>query len=333
MAAKTKTKASGEDDAAAKADDAVTEDGVKLETAAEADETKAGKDGAGKDGAGKDKAEAAEEDTAEEVDDEAQADEEDDEPAEPKAAKPKSAAKTKAAAKSKPTSKAASGTKAKSEDDEDDDEEDDEDGDDAPRARRGLPGGRALGGAVVLKAVFVIVLLASVVTAGLQWYRADQAAAREATRNEVKARAGEFGQALLSYDHRSLQAARKRVLAMASEDFAKTYDVAFTGGLESVITRLKADATASVRTVYLGDVDESSARAIVVMDSEVRSSAGTRRVLGSHLDMRLERKGGTWRITEVTSIGAADESMTDPDGKKQGGTTPAVPAPSPSSGD
>ncbi|GAA3973292.1 hypothetical protein GCM10023085_64740 [Actinomadura viridis] len=181
------------------------------------------------------------------------------------------------------------------------------------------------------RTAFVLVLLASVATAGAQWYRADQAASRESDRREVQARAGEFGQALLSYDHRNPRAARNQVLALASDDFAKTYDVAFTGGLEGVITRLKADATATVRAVYLGDVDAASARAIVVMDSEVRSSAGTRRVLGSHLDMRLVRKGERWRVTEVTSIGAANESMTDPAGKQQGGGAP-LPGPSPTSG-
>ncbi|MFC5751443.1 hypothetical protein [Actinomadura rugatobispora] len=227
-------------------------------------------------------------------------------------------------------------SKSKKEDQADEPEGKDRDGeqpkadDDAPGDRGGRRA-RLPGRATLTRAVFALVLLASVVTAGLQWHQADQAATVEGDRRDVRARAGEFGQALLSYDHRNLQAARNRVLSLASEDFAKTYDVAFTGGLESVITRLKADATATVRSVYLGDIDDSTARAIVVMDSEVRSSAGTRRVLGSHLDMRLVRKGERWRVTEVTSVGAADESMTDPNGKKQGDGTP-LPTPAPSSG-
>ncbi|MEW2355549.1 hypothetical protein [Spirillospora sp. NPDC029432] len=169
----------------------------------------------------------------------------------------------------------------------------------------------------LLQAAGVLVLAASVVTAGLQWKAADDAARREADRTAVRDRAGRFGQALLSYDHTNLQAARTKVLSLASDDFAKTYDVAFTGGLEGVITKLKATATATVRDVYLEDVDEASAKAVVVMDSEVRSTAGTRRVLGSYLDMRLARQGGRWRITEVTSIGAVNESMTDPKGRQQ----------------
>ncbi|MFB4319535.1 hypothetical protein [Actinomadura sp. 21ATH] len=179
----------------------------------------------------------------------------------------------------------------------------------------------------LVQAAGVLVLAASVVTAGLQWKAADAAAQEKADRTAVRDRAGQFGQALLSYDHTDLQAARNRVLSLASDDFAKTYDVAFTGGLEGVITKLKATATATVRNVYLEDVDEAAAKAVVVMDSEVRSTAGTRRVLGSYLDMRLARQGGRWRITEVTSIGAVNESMTDPKGEQERspGADPASP--------
>ncbi|MDL4814297.1 hypothetical protein [Actinomadura opuntiae] len=196
-----------------------------------------------------------------------------------------------------------------------------------PWGRRAV---RVLTGQTAAKVLVVAVLLASVVTAVLQWHRADKADAREDERRRVGDSAGRFGRALLSYDHTKLQAARNRVLSLASDDFAKTYDQAFTGGLEGIITKLKADASATVRTVYVGDVDGGNARAVVVMDSEVHSTAGTRSVLGSYLDMKLTRSRGAWKVTEVTSIGAANESMTDPDGKQQ--TAPVQPAPSPSPG-
>ncbi|MEU5876069.1 hypothetical protein [Spirillospora sp. NPDC047279] len=170
---------------------------------------------------------------------------------------------------------------------------------------------------LLTRATVVVVLIGSIVTAGLQWREADRADRQEAEHKRIKASASEFGQALLSYDHTKLQAARDRVLALASDDFAKTYDEAFTGGLEGVITKLKADATATVRAVYLGEVTEGTAKAVVVMDSEVRSSAGTRRVIGSFLDMRLERRGDRWQVSNVTSVGSANESMVDPQGRQQ----------------
>jgi len=169
----------------------------------------------------------------------------------------------------------------------------------------------------LVRGTVAVALVGCVVTAGLQWYRADQAAQRDDERRQVRASAAEFGQALLSYDHTKLQDARHHVLSLASDDFAKTYDEAFTGGLEGVITKLKADATATVQAVYLGEIEEGTAKAVVVLDSEVHSTAGTRRVLGSYLDMRLVRRGGEWKVTDVTSVGAANESMTDPQGKRQ----------------
>ena len=217
----------------------------------------------------------------------------------------------------------ADGKKADAE--KDDSEKGDSGTETGKRAWARVPGRPALVRATVAGA-----LVGSVVTAGLQWYQADRAAKRDAERQEVRARAAAFGEALLSYDHTKLQDARNRVLGLASDDFAKTYDEAFTGGLEGVITKLKANATATVRTVYLGEIESGTAKAVVVMDSEVKSTAGTRRVLGSYLDMRLTRSGDDWKVTEVTSVGAANESMTDPKGeqKKPEAGLPS-PAPSP----
>lgn len=187
--------------------------------------------------------------------------------------------------------------------------------------------GRSLrpGGQVMLTTVMLLALVASIVTAVVQWQRAGTLADEEAARKEVRTRAAEFGVALLSYDHKNLKAARDKVMSMASDDFAKTYDVAFTGGLEGVIGKLEADATASVRAVYLNDMDAATAKAVVVLDSEVHSTAGTRRVLGSYLEMELVRQKGQWKVTDVSSIGAINESMT---GSKDGQS--AAPAPSPS---
>ncbi|MDF5755910.1 hypothetical protein [Spongiactinospora sp. TRM90649] len=160
-------------------------------------------------------------------------------------------------------------------------------------------------------------------TAGvIQWTRAGRLAEEKADRAAVATGAGEFAVALLSYDYRNLQAARNGVLSRAADGFARTYDEAFTGGLESVITKLRASATATVRDVYVADVAEGGARAIAVADAQINGTMGTRRVLGSHLEMRLVRLGGKWRIDEVTAIGAADESVTRPGGGSEESARP-----------
>ncbi|MDN3351311.1 hypothetical protein [Actinomadura sp. DC4] len=173
---------------------------------------------------------------------------------------------------------------------------------------------RLLTAALLTRVMVLVVLAAAVTTALLQWRQAGRLSAREDTRRQVSTRAGEFGQALLSYDHSDPDAARKRVLGMTTDDFGRTYDVAFTDGLQGIITKLKADAKATVRTVYVGDVGGDDAKAVVVMDSEVKSTAGTRRVLGSYLEMELVRQHGQWRVKSVNSIGAINESLTKPDG-------------------
>lgn len=236
----------------------------------------------------------------------------------PEAAKPEAKAGKADAEKDHARAAKADGKKA-------DVEKDDSGTETGKRAWARMPGKHAL-----VRATVAVALVGSVITAGLQWYQADRAAKRDAERQEVRARAAAFGEALLSYDHTKLQDARNRVLGLASDDFAKTYDEAFTGGLEGVITKLRANATATVRTVYLGEIESGTAKAVVVMDSEVKSTAGTRRVLGSYLDMRLTRSGDDWKVTEVTSVGAANESMTDPKGeqKKPEAGLPS-PAPSP----
>lgn len=190
------------------------------------------------------------------------------------------------------------------------------------QAKRAADGGgkrRRPTAGMLLKAAVAVALVASTVTAGLQWHRAETLAAEQEARRQVRERAGQFGVALLSYRHNDLKAAREKVMSMASADFAKTYDVAFTGGLEGVITQLKADATATVSDVYVSELSDTTAKAIVVLDSEVRSSAGTRRVVGSYLEMDLVLQKGEWMITDVSSIGALDEQMTDTGGGKDSG--------------
>ncbi|MFC5754288.1 hypothetical protein, partial [Actinomadura rugatobispora] len=98
------------------------------------------------------------------------------------------------------------------------------------------------------------------------------------------------------------------------------------------IGKYKATATATVRDTYINHIDGDRAKALVVLDSEVRSTAGTRRVLGTKLLLELIREKGQWRVSGLASLEADDETMTKPDGTpttpKDTGGAPAVPSPS-----
>nr|BFE38610.1 hypothetical protein GCM10010200_108610 [Actinomadura rugatobispora] len=198
-----------------------------------------------------------------------------------------------------------------------------------PPRGRGLVAGRRdkLGTALIL-----IVLAAVTTTAVLQWRQADHLNQQAHTQQQVRTRAAQFGRALLAYDHTDLNSARTRIQQLTATDFGKTYEAAFTG-LADTIGKYKATATATVRDTYINHIDGDRAKALVVLDSEVRSTAGTRRVLGTKLLLELIREKGQWRVSGLASLEADDETMTKPDGTPTTpngtGGDPAAPAPQP----
>ncbi|MBB5077302.1 hypothetical protein [Nonomuraea endophytica] len=183
----------------------------------------------------------------------------------------------------------------------------------------------------IMGAVAAMLVAALAATAVLQWMSAGRAqdarAALEADRAlrlEVSQAAHTFGQSLLSYDYQSLQATRTKLMAMATGDFLNTYDDAFGGVMEQVIVKLQAVSVATVRDVYLADVDQSSAHAIVVVDQQVTTAKAIRSVKDSHLKIALVREKGSWKVREVTVLGAAQENQYNKDG-----TPLADPSPTP----
>ena len=165
------------------------------------------------------------------------------------------------------------------------------------------------------------VLVLALVTIGLEWrhardldHRLGQLESTEATRRDIQTVAGAFGQALLTYDFNDLNAARTSVLALATQSFGQQYTTAFTGGLDVAITKLQASSKATIDSVYVADVLSDTAKAIVTLDSEVHSSAGTRRTIGSYLDLTLKREDGKWKVDTVTSVAALDQQTIAPDG-------------------
>jgi len=172
-------------------------------------------------------------------------------------------------------------------------------------------------------ALAAMLFAATATVAVLQWMAADRLALEKAEREVVSVRAGEFAVALQTYEYTDLQAYRDQVFALSGEDFEKTYSEAFSP-LEGVITTMRANSSASIRGVYLSDVGEGRAKAITVVDSQVTSTAGTRRMLGTYMELNLVKTGEQWKVNAATVMGAAEELVTDPDG------TPAEPSPSPS---
>ncbi|XVQ14772.1 hypothetical protein ACQP1W_20220 [Spirillospora sp. CA-255316] len=181
-------------------------------------------------------------------------------------------------------------------------------------------------------ALILLILAAVSITAVLQWRHADHLDQQAQTQQQVRTRAAEFGQALLAYKHTDLTNARTRIQKLTATDFGKSYEAAFDG-LADTITKYKATATATVRDTYINQIDGDRAKALVILDSEVRSTAGTRRVIGTKLLLELIREKGQWRVSGLATLQADDETMTKPDGTpttpNDTGGDPSVPAPQP----
>jgi Mce-associated membrane protein len=184
-----------------------------------------------------------------------------------------------------------------------------------------------LGRARIMVVMAALLVAALAATAALQWMSASQARdslarleSERALRLEVSGAASSFGKALLSYDYQDLQATRATLTAQATGDFLATYDEAFGGAMAQVIVKLKAVSEANVREVYLSDVDEATAHAIVVVDQQVNTSEAIRSVKDSHLKISLVKEKGVWKVHDVSVLGAAkeDQYKLDSGSKKKG---------------
>ncbi|WP_431893476.1 hypothetical protein [Nonomuraea sp. bgisy101] len=195
------------------------------------------------------------------------------------------------------------------------------DGGEGDARRRGAGGGARWRG-MAIGAVLALVLATAGVTAVVQWISADRLQSRLAPlehdrllRLDVSGAASAFATTLLSYDYKDLQTTRGKVIAMTAGDFLATYDEAFGGPMEQVIVKLEAVSKATVREVYLSEVDDASAKALVSVDQQVTSKEAVRNVLGTHLKMVMIKQKGVWKVSDVTVLGAAKETETKLDKK------------------
>jgi len=121
-------------------------------------------------------------------------------------------------------------------------------------------------------------------------------------RDALRAAAGEFGEALVTYDHADPEAHRDAVLARSTGSFRTEYDDAFDQGLGKLITELQATSQGFVKDVYLTEVEEGQALAIVVMDVESDGSGGPRTVYDVYVRLTMIQVDGRWLVDDVTDL-------------------------------
>lgn len=159
--------------------------------------------------------------------------------------------------------------------------------------------------------------------AGWSFLRADGVADDRDDRRAAASVAGEFASATMSYDHRDLDGSLAAVTDLATTEYAETYQNAFFEELQPVVDELRARGRVHVRDVYVSDVSDGTATAVVSFDAVIRSTIGTRRLAGSYVRVDLVREGGGWRADDLTFLATTQEGLDGPTGAA-GVTTPTT---------
>src|SRR4051794_29125347 len=152
----------------------------------------------------------------------------------------------------------------------------------------------------ILIAILGAALVFTTTVAVIQWRRADDLRHKESARKAAASTAARFAGALYTYDYSDLAAAKARVLPLLTAKYAKNYETAIPAQQAEVI-RLKAKETAKVAGVFLTDVVGDRAAAVVILDTNLQSTAGNRAAT-SYLDVALVRQGSTWKVDTAKPV-------------------------------
>lgn len=171
------------------------------------------------------------------------------------------------------------------------------DGSDGSEPQRRNPRGGALG-PWVLVAVLVLVALATSVIA------ADAVADRNRERRDrqaVEEVAGRLATALSTYDYRSFESTKQRVLDLSTGAFATEYERA-VAALASLIDQTQATSQATAGDVFVGNLGDGRASAIVVIEIRANGIGGPRVSVDNYVDLSLVKVEGEWRVDGVRNL-------------------------------
>ncbi len=164
-----------------------------------------------------------------------------------------------------------------------------------------------------LRTVLVMaLLLALVATIGVtmaQVGRAQDAEGELADRDDVAAAASVFGEVYLSYDFDDPDRSGDRVLELVSAAFAEDFESTRAPRIEELFSNLGTTTDATTTQVFVGDVGERTASALVVVDVVARSDAsGTQELTDLTFVLELVRDGSRWLVDNVVPAPQPDLS-------------------------
>jgi len=168
----------------------------------------------------------------------------------------------------------------------------------APAPRR-----RSLGFlvAVTLAAVFFVTTVAFAVIAVSEKGENDDLTGERDAVTEV---AGQFMDALLRFDHADPEANRQAVLALSAAQFRTQFEDAFDENA-ALYEEFQAVATPTIKGVYVSDISDDQAQAIVEYDRIIETADRTNTEDGFYAQLQLARIDGKWLVTNVFNINFA----------------------------
>lgn len=159
-----------------------------------------------------------------------------------------------------------------------------------------------------LKTIIVILAAFSLALALLAAMLSAQNRDIEARRPAVHRAAAAMGSAMLHYDYRALPEAKARVLRLATGTFKKQYSEAFDGGFDELYKATEQVSKVREVKVWVGEVTDSEATAIVQVDFLVSGLGGKNRPRTAFLEFSLVHSDGGWLVDSVSTINAGNES-------------------------
>jgi len=137
--------------------------------------------------------------------------------------------------------------------------------------------------------------------------------------DELRRTAGQFGEALVTYDYRDPDAHRDTVLGFATGSFRDEYEDAFDQGLAQIITEVEAVSQGFVKDVFVSEIDAERAQAVVTVDIEHTGSGGPRTLYDIYFRLTFVEVDGEWKVDQVTDLNFGTAPGETPEGA--GGVT------------
>ncbi len=143
-------------------------------------------------------------------------------------------------------------------------------------------------------------------------------------RDAVTAAAATFGEVYLSYDFDDPDRSGGRVLELVSPAFAEDFESTRAPGIEELFSNLGTTTVARTKDVYVGEVTDEVASALVVVDVVANSDAsGTQELTNLTFLLELVQVDGRWLVDNV--LPAPQPDLTGDTVEESTTTTTAVP--------